>query len=535
MNVCGVCEYRNINKPSVVWCSECDEGLCRECKEHHQASKGTRNHSIVQVSEYQELPSGIFEITQTCPKHSEKYQIFCNKLDSQDCRRCVTETHNDCKEIDRWNINLAELSGNLQRIRKDRQENIKSLMENRVKIEKEVRQTRSLINNHLDILQESLIKETESTKTNNIISSIQENERQISESQTTLDKIKQHASDLQTFLALKHIQRDVTNNEQFLESLIKGEKIKHVSMSWKTKIALENSLTRINMGTIILDTRPGDVILTNRKNKQAQIMLPTTPVPTIDNIKLTLKQTVKTKGSDVSDCCLLPDGEMIFSCFDSGKVTVIKTDGTLDVILQPEHFISHICFFKESPKLVVTIGHFNQCIRIIDMKTRKIEKSISVGSQIYGVAHKEGKLYYSGYNRGLCVVSLDDDSITQLVNVTLSVYSSIAIWSDNLYFINMDNSLSCCDLQGGVKWKLELKAFLKEPRGITVDNYGRVYVSGYGSNNVVVISPDGNKHRLLLSEKDGLKKPQSLCFDRKNNKLLVANQQNDAFLYDVSK
>ncbi|CAG2251075.1 unnamed protein product [Mytilus edulis] len=168
------------------------------------------------------------------------------------------------------------------------------------------------------------------------------------------------------------------------------------------------------------------------------------------------------------------------------------------------------------------------------MKNRKTEKSINVGSWIYGIVHKDGKLFYNGCTSGLCVVSLDDDSVTQLVNVTLSPYSSIAIWSDQLYYIHNDNSVTCCDLQGKLKWKFELPAFLKSALGITVDNYGRVYVSGGSSNNVVVISPDGHKHRVLLSQKDGLSCPDSLFLNRKNNKLLIANRTNEAFLYDVS-
>lgn len=132
-------------------------------------------------------------------------------------------------------------------------------------------------------------------------------------------------------------------------------------------------------------------------------------------------------------------------------------------------------------------------------------------------------------------MNLKDNSVTQLVNVPLSRFSSIAIWSDNLYFINADNSVTCSDLQGGIKWQVELPALLTNPRRIASDNYGCVYVSGRDSNNVVVISPDGNKHRLLLSETDGLKNPQSLFFDRKRNKLLVANQRDDAFLDEVSE
>ncbi|XP_063424807.1 transcription intermediary factor 1-beta-like [Mytilus trossulus] len=356
LTVCGVCEYRNINKPSVVWCSECDEGLCEECKDHHAASKGSRNHGTVLISEYQKLPSSILETTQTCSKHDDKYVIFCKKHDTPCCRRCVTENHNECKEIDVIddvikNVKssnafleieqiLAELSENLQRIRKDRQENMKSLMENRAKIEKEVQKTRSLIDNHLDKLQESLIKElyaaeeTESTKIKDIISAIQENERKISESQTTFDKIKQHASDLQTFLALKHFQRDVRNNEQFLESLIKGDEMNHVSISWKNGKDVEILPTQIkNIGTIILDTRSSDTTLTNRKNKQAQILMHITHVPTIEDIRLTLRQTVKTLGNDVNGCSLLPDGKMIFSCYGSDKIHIFETDGTLDLTL----------------------------------------------------------------------------------------------------------------------------------------------------------------------------------------------------------
>ncbi|XP_063448323.1 E3 ubiquitin-protein ligase TRIM47-like [Mytilus trossulus] len=482
---CGVCEYRNINKPSVVWCSECDEGLCEECKEHHAASKGSRSHHSVPVSEYQKLPTNILAITQTCPKHDEKYQIFCKKHDCLCCRRCVTETHNGCQEMDviddviknvkssnaflEMEQTLAELSENLQKIKKDRQENIKSMMENRAKIEKEVQQTRMSINNHLDKLQESLLKElfaaekNESTKIENIISSIQENERKILESQTTLGKIKQHASDLQTFLALKHIQQDVTNNEQFLESLIKEKKINNVSMSWKIEKSVEILSTTIKkIGTIQLDTRSADATLTVRKNQQAQMMMPITHAPTIDDIKLTLRQTVKTTGKHVIDCCLLPDGRMIFSCYSNSTIYVLKTDGTLDFSLQLESRTSHIHFIEESQKLVVTTGQFFLYINIIDMRNREEEKSINVRSENYGIVHKDGILLYNGGRSGLYAVNLKDGCVTQLVKVPLFQRSGIAMWSENLYFINMDYSVSCCDLQGRVKWKLELNPLAAE-------------------------------------------------------------------------
>ncbi|XP_063397746.1 uncharacterized protein LOC134682072 [Mytilus trossulus] len=552
LTVCGVCKYRNINKPSVVWCSECDEGLCEACKEHHAASRATREHSIVRTSEYQKLPSKILDITQSCPKHNEKYVIFCKKHDCPCCRRCVVETHDDCKELNAIddvirNVKsssaflemehmLAELSENLQTIRKDRQNNIKSLKENKTKIEKEIQQTRVLINNHLDKLQESLMKELyaaeekENKKISRLLSSIQEKEREIIECQTNLDNIKQHASDLQTFLAMKHIQQDVTNNEKFIETILEEDIMNQVSISFEREKSLETLPSDLNtMGTIIWDTRSCDITLTNRKNRQSQIMVPITHVSSINDLKLILIQTMKTKGTDITDCSLLPDGRMIYSDY-SGQINVVKTDGSFDFTLTTGSITSHINFIEKSQKLVVTSG-MDQSITMIDMKNRT-EKLIKVGSWTYGIVHRDGKLFYNAFSGGLCAVSLNDDSVTQLVKAALTPNSSIAIWSDHLYYI-IGESVTCCDLRGKFKWNLELSAFLQGARGITVDNYGRVYVSGFVSHNVVVISPDGNTHKLLLSEEDSLQGPQCLFFDKNNNKLLIFNTSSLAFLYDV--
>ncbi|CAG2257441.1 unnamed protein product [Mytilus edulis] len=436
---------------------------------------------------------------------------------------------------------LVELLENLQRISKDWQDNLKSLQENKTRIELEIKETRILINDHLDKLQESLMKELyvaeekENKKFSCLISSVQEKEREITECQTNLNKIKQHASDLQTFLSMKHIQQDVSKNEQFLEFMLKDKNTNNVTLSFEKENTFENLPTALNkMGTIILATRSCDTTLTSRKNKQAQIMVPTTHVPTVDDLKLTLRQTIETIGENITGCSLLPDGRMIFSNYVyGGHIDLMKTDGSLDFTLQTGSLTSHIHYIEDSQKLVVTSG-MNMSITIIDMKNRKTERSVKVGSWIYGIVHRDGQLFYNGYTRGLCVVRLDDDSITQLANVKLPSNRSIAIWSNKLYYINIDDAVTCCDLQGTIEWTIELSVVLKGAWGITVDNYGRVYVSGYGSHKVVVISPDGKKHRLLLSKKDGLEQPKALFFDRKNNKLLISNVSKLAFLYDVS-
>ena len=76
---------------------------------------------------------------------------------------------------------------------------------------------------------------------------------------------------------------------------------------------------------------------------------------------------------------------------------------------------------------------------------------------------------------------------------------------------------------------------LLSPHGITVDNDGNVYTVGFYSNNVVVFSPDGQRHRQLLASKDGFSCPRVLDYDKSTNRLLVVNQSSTAFLFDVTR
>jgi DNA-binding beta-propeller fold protein YncE len=94
--------------------------------------------------------------------------------------------------------------------------------------------------------------------------------------------------------------------------------------------------------------------------------------------------------------------------------------------------------------------------------------------------------------------------------------------------------VTCCDLHGTKQWEFKDKRVLEDPRGISVDNNGNVYVVGCISNNAVVFSPDGQRHRQMLSSEDGLVSPRVLDYDKSTNVLLVVNESESAFLFEVT-
>ncbi|CAG2210091.1 unnamed protein product [Mytilus edulis] len=154
---------------------ECEKGLCLDCKEHHSLLKATRNHNIIPITEYLRLPNYALEITRNCKFHNEVLQIFCKGHDCPCCRKCIIETHNNCKDLIEIEDYIKDVKSsarfqeveeimketveNIKRIRINRYENLTSLQEEKNRIENDVVQTRIKINNHLDKLQADLIQD----------------------------------------------------------------------------------------------------------------------------------------------------------------------------------------------------------------------------------------------------------------------------------------------------------------------------------------------------------------------------------------
>ncbi|CAG2208709.1 unnamed protein product [Mytilus edulis] len=194
---CSVCNLRHISKPSAVWCTECDEGLCDSCQEHHK---------------YLKLPSDVVNISQFCDKHNEKLSIYCKMHECLCCRNCIVESHNKCHEILKIEdvINnvkssnalfeieqtLKDVVENIEKIRDDRQNNLKTLLETRKQIVKEILKTRTAINTHIDKVQADLLKELnqseekESKIIRQMLNSLEEKHKEISILQGSISDIK---------------------------------------------------------------------------------------------------------------------------------------------------------------------------------------------------------------------------------------------------------------------------------------------------------------------------------------------------------
>ncbi|XP_076088225.1 uncharacterized protein LOC143058638 [Mytilus galloprovincialis] len=555
--ICGPCSERYTTKPSAYWCSDCQEAICDDCQEHHKVLKVTRSHELIPIDKYKSLPSFITDIQQSCTYHNEKYQQYCVAHALPICFKCIKE-HQKCNVIPLDEVtNNAKTSGHLQdletrlmdllqnidRIEKDRKANLVSIEERKQGHLTEIKQIRNQINKHLDKLEKDIIQDIEKKESRckeniqKILSEVEEKKNLIIENQTNLQSIKQHASDLQTFLVMRNIEVKVFENEQYLQSLVETNKLGPVDLTCNVNpgvLSIFDSLK--TFGAIEIDMKSSSIRLIREKDKQAQLQV--TPTKTIDDLKLILQKTITTGGENIKGCCMSVNGEYFFTDYYSCKrLNVIASNGTFkfDMLLDPSYGFD-ITIINEKT-IAITSGSSSEHIGIdiIDIESRKKIKFISLPDRPWGITRDQDSLFVCVKGRGIYRVNTLDYTTSHLISCNLSGSNYISVFAEKIYFTDWyDHSVVCCDRNGSHVWRFKEESVLKNSRGITVDNEGNVFLVGQHSSNVVIISNDGKHHRQILTKKQGLSQPSAIFFDKQTGKLLLANTRKNAFLYSVT-
>ena len=547
---CNVCSVRHITKSSAVWCSECDEGFCTDCKEYHSIAKATRDHVTITIGEYQKLLPFIIGINPCCDEHREKYQTYCKGHQNICCRKCVIASHKNCKDIvlleevvdnvrnsssvQEMEHLLDDLTKNIKAIIASGLNNLDILNETKAGIEKKIKQTRLAINGYLDKLEKELMTKLQEAGDSakgqlmELVATLAELEKEILECQDNLQNIKAHATDLQTFLGLKQIEHEITKNERFMQSLIDNQKVSKTTLHCKINQTLQTLTTDVHcFGEVTTFITPCDITLVRRKDKQAQMIVACVPARSISNICLKRKHQLTTGGNDISSCFILTGGKMAFINYDPAFLQILNVDGSQEcnIYLPIWNALDVACIDQNTAAIASSTGKFIQLvavtsrshklIQLVDLNTGKTVKSINTNTTCSGITSTNGMLVFSAIGKGLRKVDLKDENIFEIVAFAADSWSRVTLFNDRLYYINSKrDEVVRCDINGTILWTFTDKSVLKDPRSITVDDYGHVYVVGANSTNVIVISPNGKEHRTLLSTAGILDKPRALYYER---------------------
>ncbi|XP_063398526.1 uncharacterized protein LOC134683267 [Mytilus trossulus] len=555
---CAICNLRHVSKLSVVWCSDCDEGLCQDCSEHHSLSKLSRNHSVVPIAEYKKLPSFLVNIKLHCDEHDEKYSLFCKEHNECVCRKCaISEKHRECKDMfpvedviqnSKTSVAFTEIESSLEEMKKkislileDRQNNLSSLSAAKRKIESEILAIRQQINNHLDKIQGLFMVEVNSAvenstqKIQSFLASLKKDQREIDEYIEDVENIKKHATDLQTFLGITVLKNKLNETENTFISWSKGNSLAHTAVSYQLNNVLQNINDEINaFGKIAVYIQTCELLLQRRKDDQAQLIKRNVePDCSIEHITLTLKTKINTKAANVSGCCILPCGKYVVSNYDPSYLILFSIDGEIEnkiTDIMPNIYDVE-CI--NNNVVAVTSSTVNN-IKVVNLTTGKTFRTILTSSPCCGITYCEGNFIVCPEKGQLQEIRLEDNKTTDIGSDVVSLY--IAAFGNTLYSRKRyTDTIFCHNRNGDILWTFSNSAVLKGPRGIAVDEYGNVFVAGVDSKTITAIASDGSKHKTLLSQKDLVGSPWSICYNSKFKLLLVVNEKDgQAYLYIVN-
>ena len=560
--LCGICETQHITKYADHWCPECDEGLCAACENHHKSSKGTRNHGIISIENYQKLPSCISEIGHHCQDHNTKYTNFCQIHDKPCCPDCISTNHKDCvgllsiREIfktsktstliDDIEQSLTNIKYNIDDVIKNRERNLSEIRQKRQILHDQVKQMRVKINSHLDTLEQNFLNELDDTedkiksKIENLLKQLSEESKTVKGIQRDITAVKEYASDLQTFLGSKAIEEKVKKEEKYIMALSEHGCLQQLNLKCNIENKIKGILsTMTSFGSVSIETSPPSVVIKTMKSKQAQIMFVIQPpsVKSINDIKFTLHNTFNIpKGKNttsITGCIVCTNGKIIFADVEyNRRLVILNGDGTLDKEIPCS--MGHPFDVTYLDDRTVAVSTDNG-IEIINIDTKKTERRINTSQCCYGITYHNGVLLWCEEQRGIQMMKLSDDRITTLVKQrNLSSDSYIATCREKIYQTNRNTkTVTCYTIKGEKLWEYQDKSVLNYPFGVTVDKDGNVYVTSQISNRGVVLEPDGRQGRQILSTDGGLKSPSGIYFDKSKNCLLVTNFHGPSFLYRV--
>jgi hypothetical protein len=192
-------------------------------------------------------------------------------------------------EIEQLIIEMTEIFG---KIRQNRETNSSAVREQKIIIENEIREVRTKMNNHLDKLQEDLMNElTEVEKqiteeTRDLMISLDGKQKELTEYQTNIVNIKKYASNLQTYLAVKQIEKEVETHDTCLQSIVNSNSLNQTKLSYKIDNGMKtNSIQKF--GKVVVESQPCKLTFARKKDKQAQMMIADLSSPmSVENMQL---------------------------------------------------------------------------------------------------------------------------------------------------------------------------------------------------------------------------------------------------------
>lgn len=545
MEHCGPCGYRGIKKKSEFWCPDCDDPFCSICNDHHSGGKITRDHVVIPIENYRKLPEFARKLSSNCERHSAPYQNYCVTHEELCCRKCIDPKHTNCQglpalddflENTRYSFAIEKLEETLKNIVTfcedaicSKKQEMKDFRSKANEIEAKIQIIRIRLNTQLDKLLTD-VRNTNSineAETQGVIQKLSQHHRETKEFQENVTALTQYASNIQLFLASKHINGKLKVTEDNIVDLQSRGKFNRTRLIFNESPLLSSlQKSHLNLASTTVKHLPCPrMFKTETLKTQHMITITSRPISTM---RLALHRRIRFPNEiSITGCLMLPNKGILLT--GDFCVYFLDTNGCVTKTLQLR--MTYDLTLIDNKTIAVTD---DDSVTFVDIDRKEVKSKTKANGYAFGISKLEGTLIYTTDKAKIKELNIATNVVSEL-NINDPIFQSYVTTSRNkIYYSNWnENSVSCFKHEGLLNWSFRNETVLKKPSGVTADLNGNIFVAGLESQNIVLISANGKHYKEVKTDSAGLRNPRTIYFCKENKLLLVCSERMFAAIYTV--
>ena len=532
--LCKPCQKTGKKTPAITWCSYCAETLCQEHDSYHRSLTSADVHPVSTIEEVNE-DTLVSYAPGICPKHGEKLKFYCEFHREPACDACRRMIHRMCDDLitaeraadalknSPETVALARIlesaDSQTDEIVKGRKENIKELEEGKKREAQTIKQYRSEVNRHLDMLEETLRDELEKKHSSKIkelkreVDTFQMNRNTIAFYKSLLESVLKKGSGIQVLNELSKVAQQC----QILEEKIqhRASKIKRSNYELKSNdlISGMESLGSVEFSNIAVVPTPAPEEW-HKIAKKSKVKHGRVRENTHDFLVIRYSSSKITGGTTLGANLVLVDHTCreIRSYSKAGhrheSLTHAFKRNPWDVCaLPPRDGVN-----------MVAVTMPNECIiEVLECgETPTVDKHhYTTKNNCYGITYTEGLVIVACLNGLEFFELLEDHKLISKAYIRLNCDKVQYVYAGDKHRIYYSGETSeggclfCITLDGTQIFQYSHNS-LRRPTGISADTKGNVYVAGYHSNNIHQVSPEGALMHVITPRSKTFYKPNVL-------------------------
>ena len=233
----------------------------------------------------------------------------------------------------------------------------------------------------------------------------------------------------------------------------------------------------------------------------------------------------------ITGCCFMPSGDLVLCDCTNSKLKLLdqtfKVKDSLSLSADPWSLA-----VIDNSNVIVTLPDTKQLQYVQLVPHMKACRVILLDTKCWDVAVVGKEIYVSCYNA-------PDEGEVRVLDLSGNFKRQLGVNKDGSYQFQVPNYLtvsttgkkifvSDCTTSiitsmtpdGNIIYQYK-DGDLRCPEALFVDADDNIFVCGYSSHNVQVITADGRKYGTLISANDGLQQPYSIAFREADNTLMV--------------